>query len=68
MSHSFRGFQWSAIVGFAFIAYLLILFDIIVDLFWRDHQTPGCVKAVRGELLNERTITQPSSRRPRPKR
>ena len=68
MSHSFRGFQWSAIVGFAFIAYLLILFEIIVDLFWRDHQTPGCVKAVRGELLNEGTITQPSSRRRRPKR
>jgi hypothetical protein len=62
MSHSFRGFHWSAIVGFAFIAYLSILFDIIVDLFWRDHQTPRCVKAVSGELLNEGTITQPSSR------
>jgi hypothetical protein len=37
---------WSAIVVFAFIAYLLILFNIIVDLFLRDHQTRGWVKAV----------------------
>ena len=48
MSHSLRDFQWSAIVGFAFIAYLLILFDIIVDLFWRDHQTLGCVRRSEG--------------------
>jgi hypothetical protein len=38
--------MWSAIVVFAFIAYLLILFHIIVDLFWRDHHTPGWVKAM----------------------
>ena len=46
MWHSFWGFLWSAIVVFAFIEYLLILFNIIVDLFWRDHQTPGWMKAV----------------------
>jgi hypothetical protein len=46
MWHSFWGFLWSAIVVFAFIAYLLILFNIIVDLFWRDHQTPGWAKAI----------------------
>jgi hypothetical protein len=28
---------WSAIVVFAFVAYLLIPFNIIVDLFWHDH-------------------------------
>jgi hypothetical protein len=43
---SFWDFLWSAIVVFAFIAYLLILFNIIVDLFWRDHRTSGWVKAV----------------------
>jgi hypothetical protein len=46
MWQSFRDFMWSAIVVFAFIAYLLILFHIIVDLFWRDHHTPGWVKAM----------------------
>jgi len=37
---------WSVIVAFAFIAYLLILFSIMADLFWRDHSTTGWVKAV----------------------
>lgn len=46
MWHTFWDFVWSAIVAFAFIAYLLILFNIIGDLFLRDHQTPGGVKAV----------------------
>lgn len=45
MWHTFWDFLWSAIVVFAFIAYLLILFNITVDLFWRDHQTSGWVKA-----------------------
>jgi ABC-type multidrug transport system fused ATPase/permease subunit len=45
MWHTFWDFLWSAIVVFAFIAYLLILFNIVVDLFWRDHQTSGWVKA-----------------------
>lgn len=46
MWHTFWDFLWSAIVIFAFIAYLLILFNIIVDMFWRDHKTSGWIKAV----------------------
>jgi Short C-terminal domain/Phospholipase_D-nuclease N-terminal len=49
--HSFWDFLWSAIVVFAFIAYLLILFNIIVDLFLRDQQTRGWVKAIWVVLL-----------------
>ena len=43
---SFWGLVWYSLVVFAFIAYLIILFNIIVDLFWRDHKTSGLVKAV----------------------
>lgn len=43
---SFWGLVWYSLVIFAFIAYLLILFNIIVDLFWRDHKTSGWVKAI----------------------
>ena len=43
---SFWGLVWYSLVVFAFIAYLMILFNIIVDLFWRDHKTSGIVKAV----------------------
>ncbi|WP_237568997.1 PLDc N-terminal domain-containing protein [Mycolicibacterium lacusdiani] len=46
MWDSFWNFLWSTIVIFAFIAYLMILFNILTDLFWRDHQTSGFVKAV----------------------
>jgi len=46
MWDSFWHFLWSTIVIFAFIAYLMILFNILTDLFWRDHQTKGIVKAV----------------------
>jgi uncharacterized membrane protein len=46
MWQSFWSFLWSTIVIFAFIAYLIILFQILTDLFWRDHQTKGIVKAV----------------------
>lgn len=46
MWSSFWSFLWSTIVIFAFIAYLMILFNILTDLFWRDHQTKGLVKAV----------------------
>lgn len=45
MWHTFWDFLKSAIVVFIFIAYLLILFNIIVDLFWRDHKTSGWAKA-----------------------
>ncbi|MEV6071222.1 SHOCT domain-containing protein [Nocardia sp. NPDC052001] len=42
---SFWDAIWLIIVSFAFIAYLLLLFYIIGDLF-RDRQTSGWVKAV----------------------
>ncbi len=45
MWDSFWEFLWSTIVIFAFIAYLIILFNILVDLFWRDSKTSGWVKA-----------------------
>ena len=37
---------WSLVLIFAFVAYLIILFNILVDLFWRDHKTAGWIKAV----------------------
>jgi hypothetical protein len=43
---AFWGLLWYSLVIFAFIAYLIILFNIIVDLFWRDHRTSGWIKAV----------------------
>lgn len=46
MWDTFWHFLWSTIVIFAFIAYLIILFNILTDLFWRDHQTSGWIKAV----------------------
>lgn len=46
MWDSFWHYLWSAVVIFAFIAYLMILFNILADLFWRDHKTSGLVKAV----------------------
>jgi hypothetical protein len=39
-------FLWHFLIIFAWIAYLLVLFQILTDLFWRDHQTSGFVKAV----------------------
>lgn len=38
-------FLWHFLIIFAWIAYLLVLFQILVDLFWRDHKTSGWVKA-----------------------
>ncbi|MDY6996970.1 MAG: hypothetical protein SW019_10260 [Actinomycetota bacterium] len=46
MWNTFWDFLWTTIVIFAFIAYLLILFNILVDLFWRDHKTSGWIKAI----------------------
>ncbi len=46
MWDSFWDYLWSAVVIFAFIAYLIILFNILADLFWRDHKTSGWVKAI----------------------
>ncbi|BBY64345.1 SHOCT domain-containing protein [Mycolicibacterium helvum] len=39
-------FLWHFLIIFAWIAYLLVLFQILVDLFWRDHTTSGWLKAV----------------------
>ena len=39
-------FLWHFLIIFAWIAYLLVLFQILTDLFWRDHKTSGLVKAV----------------------
>lgn len=41
----FWGFLWSAFVIFAFIAYLMVLFSIIGDLF-RDRALGGGYKAI----------------------
>ncbi|GAA1665736.1 membrane protein [Mycolicibacterium murale] len=51
MWDSFWDYFWSLIVVFAFIAYLMVLFNILVDLFWRDHKTAGIVKAIWVVLL-----------------
>ncbi len=45
MWDSFWDFIWYTIVIFAFVAYLMILFYVLVDLF-RDHKTSGWLKAV----------------------
>jgi hypothetical protein len=39
-------FLWHFLIIFAWIAYLLVLFQILTDLFWRDHKTSGWVKAL----------------------
>jgi hypothetical protein len=47
---SFWEALWLVVVSFAFVAYLLVLFFIIGDLF-RDKQTSGWVKALWVVLL-----------------
>ena len=42
---SFWDIIWFIIVSFAFIAYLMVMFNIIADLF-RDHTQSGVMKAV----------------------
>ncbi|RDH77520.1 SHOCT domain-containing protein [Mycolicibacterium moriokaense] len=39
-------FLWHFLIIFAWIAYLLVLFQILTDLLWRDHKTSGVAKAV----------------------
>lgn len=39
-------FLWHFLIIFAWIAYLIVLFQILTDLFWRDHKTSGFIKAV----------------------
>jgi Mn2+/Fe2+ NRAMP family transporter len=42
---SFWDIVWFIIITFAFVAYLMVLFQIIGDLF-RDHELSGVLKAV----------------------
>src|SRR6476619_8602370 len=42
---SFWDVVWFIVISFAFIAYLMVMFSIIADLF-RDRDTSGLVKAV----------------------
>ena len=42
---SFLDFLWLIIVSFAFVAYLIVLFQIVTDLF-RDHEQNGVAKAI----------------------
>lgn len=44
-------FLWHFLIIFAWIAYLLVLFQILTDLFWRDHKTSGFAKAIWVILL-----------------
>ena len=39
-------FLWHFLIIFAWIAYLLVLFQVLTDLLWRDHKTSGVVKAI----------------------
>ena len=42
---TFFQFIWLVIVSFAFVAYLIVLFQIVTDLF-RDHEQKGWHKAI----------------------
>jgi len=42
---SFWDVVWFIVISFAFVAYLMVMFSIIVDLF-RDRETSGVMKAV----------------------
>ena len=37
-------FLWHFLIIFAWIAYLLVLFQILTDLLWRDHTTSGVAR------------------------
>jgi hypothetical protein len=43
---SFWDFIWYTLVIFAFVAYLMVIFHILVDLFSHDKKTSGWVKAI----------------------
>ncbi|MEO9220789.1 MAG: PLDc N-terminal domain-containing protein [Mycobacteriaceae bacterium] len=47
---SFLNTLWLIVISFAFIAYLIVLFTIVTDLF-RDRNTSGATKAVWLVLL-----------------
>ncbi len=39
-------FLWHFLIIFGWIAYLIVLFQILTDLLWRDHKTSGVAKAI----------------------
>ena len=41
---SFWDVVWFIVISFAFVAYLMVMFSVIIDLF-RDHTTSGIEKA-----------------------
>lgn len=41
----FWNFLWLIVISFAFIAYLMLLWTVLADLF-RDHETSGWIKAI----------------------
>jgi hypothetical protein len=43
--HGFWEFFWFMVVTFFFVAYLIVMFQIIVDIF-RDRTTSGATKAI----------------------
>ena len=45
MWEGFWNFLWTMVVIFAFVAYLIVLWYIIADLF-RDHKSSGWAKAI----------------------
>jgi len=46
MCSSFWNFVWSMVIIFAFVAYLMILFQILGDLSLRDNKAAEVVKAI----------------------
>jgi hypothetical protein len=42
---SFASFLWDMLVIFAFIVLIMIIFNIVIDIF-RDHETSGFVKTL----------------------
>jgi len=40
-------FLWHFLIIFAWIAYLLVLFQILMDLSWRDHETSPRLSSIR---------------------
>ena len=42
---SFGEFIWFIIISFVFIAYLIVMFNIVIDIF-RDHEMSGVLKGV----------------------
>ena len=46
MNWGLNGISWHFLIIFAWIAYLLVLFQILVDLLWRDTRRAASPKAL----------------------